>query len=183
MNLLNTLEYRKAFNNYLRRGAPIRLSLKAEDLGHPTTHYVWRTRGDLQVRPSHIENNGKLFAWDNPPETGHPGEDYGCRCVAEPYKRGDSEYANQTLISDINDAPEKWTNARFIRHYYLGGDEDLTLSETGHLAGVIDYIIYKLDVYDRINAQIIAEVRKITSGPLTYSFINSYDFGGLCVWK
>jgi hypothetical protein len=66
MNLLNSLEYRQAFNNYLRRGTPIRSSLKAEDLGHPTTHYIWRTRGDPQVRPSHIENNGKLFAWDSP---------------------------------------------------------------------------------------------------------------------
>ncbi|MBB3147156.1 hypothetical protein FHS21_003572 [Phyllobacterium trifolii] len=63
MNPLNSLEYRKAFNDYLRRGTPIRLSLKAEDLGHQTTHYIWRTRGDPQVRPSHIENNGKLFAW------------------------------------------------------------------------------------------------------------------------
>ena len=35
MNALNSLEYRKAFNDYLRRGTPIRLSLKAEDLGHP----------------------------------------------------------------------------------------------------------------------------------------------------
>ncbi len=54
MNLLSSLEYRKAFNDYLRRGTPIRLSLKAEDLGHQTTHYIWRTRGDPQVRPSHI---------------------------------------------------------------------------------------------------------------------------------
>jgi hypothetical protein len=33
MNHLNSLEYRKAFNDYLCRGTPIRLSLKAEDVG------------------------------------------------------------------------------------------------------------------------------------------------------
>lgn len=71
MNPLNSLEHRKAFNNYLRRGTPIRLSLKAEDLGHQTTHYIWRTREDALVRSSHVENNGKVFAWDSPPETGN----------------------------------------------------------------------------------------------------------------
>lgn len=177
MNPLNSLEYRKAFNNYLRRGTPIRLSLKAEDLGHPTTHYIWRTREDALVRSSHVENNGKIFAWDNPPATGNPGEDYGCRCTAEPYERGESEYAYQTLTSDINDAPRQWTDTDFGIHYYLGHGEDLTLSETGHLAGVIDYFLYKLNVYDRINAQIIAIARRNSSGLFSYTFINSYDFG------
>ena len=50
------------------------------------THYVWRTQGDDKVRSSHAVNNGRIFAWDDPPATGHPGEDYNCRCVAEPYK-------------------------------------------------------------------------------------------------
>ena len=31
------------------------------------------------------EKDGKTFRWDTPPDdTGHPGEDYGCRCTAEP---------------------------------------------------------------------------------------------------
>ena len=42
------------------------------------------TRGDGKVRPSHQSNDGKIFSWDNPPPTGHPGEDYNCRCRAEP---------------------------------------------------------------------------------------------------
>ncbi|MDF0604003.1 minor capsid protein [Psychromarinibacter sp. C21-152] len=73
--------YRKAFQAYLRKGTPIEWSIKQE---RPTTHYIWRTRGDDKVRPSHAANNGQVFAWDDPPETGHPGEDYGCRCTAEP---------------------------------------------------------------------------------------------------
>lgn len=47
--------------------------------------YIWRTTGDDRVRPSHAEKDGKKFRWDDPPaDTGHPGEDYQCRCVAEP---------------------------------------------------------------------------------------------------
>lgn len=176
MNALNSLEYRKAFSNYLRRGTPIHLSLKAEDLGHPTTHYIWRTRGDPQVRPSHIENNGKVFAWDNPPETGHPGEDYNCRCTAEPYERGDSEYAYQTVISDIKDNPKQWNTWNFIDHFRNGGGGPVTLSETGNLAGLIFQYFYPALVIDRINAQIIDAARRVKSGPVSYDFDGSYQF-------
>lgn len=52
------------------------------------TKYVWRTRGDNKVRTAHAANNGKLFEWRNPPATGYPGEDFGCRCWAEPVLDG-----------------------------------------------------------------------------------------------
>ncbi len=56
--------------------------------------YTWRVsggpRGDGRVRPIHLELEGSHQTWDNPPETNedgdqnHPGEDYQCRCTAEP---------------------------------------------------------------------------------------------------
>ncbi len=47
--------------------------------------YTWRGVLDERERDSHVENEGQVFTWDDPPaETGHPGEDYQCRCVAEP---------------------------------------------------------------------------------------------------
>jgi SPP1 gp7 family putative phage head morphogenesis protein len=47
--------------------------------------YIWRTVGDERVRETHVDNEDQTFTWDNPPvETGHPGEDYQCRCWAEP---------------------------------------------------------------------------------------------------
>lgn len=46
--------------------------------------YVWSTSGDERVRDTHRANDGKVFAWNDPPATGHPGQDYQCRCVAEP---------------------------------------------------------------------------------------------------
>lgn len=48
------------------------------------TGYIWRTVGDERVRDTHDENDGQEFTWDQPPETGHPGEDVNCRCWAEP---------------------------------------------------------------------------------------------------
>lgn len=47
--------------------------------------YEWVTAGDERVRESHREKNGQTFLWSNPPDdTGHPGEDYNCRCIARP---------------------------------------------------------------------------------------------------
>ncbi len=46
--------------------------------------YIWRSTNDGADRPSHLANNGKRFRWDDPPDTGHPGEDFQCRCTAEP---------------------------------------------------------------------------------------------------
>jgi len=52
-------------------------------------YYVWRSVGDSRTRSEHAERDGKVFQWDNPPEGGHPGDDYGCRCFADPYRRGE----------------------------------------------------------------------------------------------
>lgn len=64
------------------------------------TGYIWRTSLDERVRgnpagkypnarPSHWIKEGKSFKWNNPPaDTGHPGQDYQCRCTAEPDMAG-----------------------------------------------------------------------------------------------
>ena len=64
------------------------------------THYIWRTSLDERVRgnpagkypnarPSHWAKEGKRYSWNKPPaETGHPGQDYQCRCTAEPDMSG-----------------------------------------------------------------------------------------------
>ncbi|WP_258178885.1 phage head morphogenesis protein [Burkholderia multivorans] len=57
-----------------------------------STHYRWVTSGDSDVRPGHRALNGKVFAWDDPPEVNengrimrhHPGQIWNCRCYAEP---------------------------------------------------------------------------------------------------
>ena len=50
------------------------------------TQYTWQTAGDERVRDSHAANDGQVFSFDAPPEeTGNPGDDVNCRCVAIPY--------------------------------------------------------------------------------------------------
>lgn len=54
------------------------------------TEYTWRTVHDGSVRPMHKALDGLVFRYDNPPitnddgERNNPGEDYNCRCQAEP---------------------------------------------------------------------------------------------------
>lgn len=47
------------------------------------SEYVWRGMLDSRERRHHVEREGETFAWDKPPEGGHPGMDYQCRCYAE----------------------------------------------------------------------------------------------------
>jgi len=50
--------------------------------------YTWQTSGDERVRPEHAAHDGQIYKWSNPPaDTGHPGTDISCRCVAIPYVR------------------------------------------------------------------------------------------------
>lgn len=57
---------------------------EARQVAMGVTHYVWRTSNDERVREEHAAREGQTFAWDNPPEGGHPSEDFQCRCYAEP---------------------------------------------------------------------------------------------------
>lgn len=56
---------------------------RAQNVG--SEEYIWRTSEDGRVRHNHATKNGKRFKWSKPPQdTGHPGQDYQCRCIAEP---------------------------------------------------------------------------------------------------
>ena len=61
--------------------------------------YRWSTSKDERVRPTHVANSGRFFAWDQPPaETGPPGYDVLCRCVAIPaVTRADRERLQSML--------------------------------------------------------------------------------------
>lgn len=61
--------------------------VRQQDLGIDS--YVWRTVKDNRVRDEHAELDGQTFSWDDPPEPGHPGEDYQCRCYSEPIMPGE----------------------------------------------------------------------------------------------
>lgn len=67
---------------------------RAQHIG--STHYIWRTVGDSDVRPGHRAMNGKVCEWANPPAVNegtpgrphimyhHAGRIWRCRCYPEP---------------------------------------------------------------------------------------------------
>lgn len=62
--------------------------------------YQWSTSIDERVRESHSLKEGQIFEWSDPPsDTGHPGEDFQCRCTAIPV---------------FDDFPEEPTTGPFI---------------------------------------------------------------------
>lgn len=70
--------------------------LRQQDNG--IDEYIWRTARDQRVvgtpggtypkgtrgHENHYVREGKTFKWSEPPEDGHPGHAYNCRCYAAP---------------------------------------------------------------------------------------------------
>ncbi len=46
--------------------------------------YIWRSQDDARVRTAHAQYDDQVFSWSDPPEGGHPGQGWNCRCTAEP---------------------------------------------------------------------------------------------------
>lgn len=44
--------------------------------------YIWRTQKDKRVRPTHVSRHGMYIEWAT--STLNPGDDFRCRCFAEP---------------------------------------------------------------------------------------------------
>lgn len=63
---------------------------QARAMSAGSTHYVWRSAKDRDVRETHRALNGHTFAWNDPPvaekdgSRHHPGQGINCRCVAIP---------------------------------------------------------------------------------------------------
>ena len=68
-------------------------ALDAEFAKTPDGYYIWRTVEDGKVRAVHAQYNRTIRSWADAPD---PGEDYNCRCWAEPI---------DASIAEINDPP------------------------------------------------------------------------------
>ncbi len=139
-----------------------------------SSQYIWRTVQDDKVRGSHAAREGKTFLWTNPPEGGHPGEDYNCRCWAETVN-AEATGLKQEIISSINDG-RKWTTFDFGYHFAFGNGRAVTLDEIGHLSGVIE--ISQQKIFPKIESQVTDKMRQIQSGSLIYRTENGYQFSG-----
>ena len=73
------------------RANTILIQARAESIGSEA--YIWQTAEDGRVRESHIEMNGKVVYWNNPPEldgfVAHAGSMPNCRCIPLPLLDGD----------------------------------------------------------------------------------------------
>lgn len=134
-----------------------------------------RTRHDGKVRASHAANDGKIFAWDNPPPTGHPGEDYGCRCTAEPYTPAVSERFDVTF-QNVLDTGTRWRSSDFVSHYFFGNGQTVTVRQTGSLSAIVEkYRRIVIDDPKRLPAQIADVARANINRSFYDDFNSSYD--------
>ena len=173
MTLIPPQEYREAFVQYLRKGTPIRFETKNTQ---PTTHYLWRTRRDAKVRSSYAERDGQIFSWEDPPEGGHPGEDHGCRCTAEPYLPQTSEFMEISL-QGVSGGGAAWSSRDFVNHDYRGNGRGVTVRETGHLSAILEE--YMAQVESTLKDPVAREGREKCDGSFTDTFYNTYGMTGV----
>ena len=79
--------------------------LKDDMNNNPEDYYIWHTKGDDKVRSSHAARDGKIFNYNVPPEGGNPGEDYNCRCWAEPYHPNKNKQSDVAKV-DLSGLPQ-----------------------------------------------------------------------------
>ena len=102
--------------------------------------YIWRTSLDERVRETHRQLEGTVQSWDDPPTVGarqvHPGEDYNCRCTADPVIPGVPNI--ETSPADVPRDPElvKRFRDRTRRRRERGKRRRLTGGDTTQPTGV-----------------------------------------------
>lgn len=127
----------------------------------PEGSYIWRTVEDGKVRPAHAQYNRTMRDWNDSPD---PGDDFNCRCWAEPLSNRASErkkallgkgQADFELMPDdkpISDAP-----IYALDYYSEVKDNDQIIIEEAQQAKVnpdliraIIYVETTQGYYDRI---------------------------------
>lgn len=155
--------------------APFARSVSSDSGEEKTDQYIWRTAGDGDVRPEHAAREGQVFDWSNPPKGGHPGEDYGCRCVAEALEKTDQKPTGlkQEVIGSVQGVSRKWDEEDFIDHFYNGKGETITLSQTGYLGKIIKKA--REVMFHKVENQVADKMREIQNGELIYTTERGYS--------
>jgi len=143
--------------------------------------YIWRTQKDNKVRSSHADRDGKIYDWDDPPPGGHPGEDFGCRCWAEPIEALKEEKKRISKDPFIQWPGKLSIPASFIRYFKGTGNGILTLDQMGLLDDIKRSSgTEKARTRFREQLRGFIENEMIISQPGTYPlenyFENSYSF-------
>ncbi|MCK3654234.1 hypothetical protein A4G19_10580 [Pasteurellaceae bacterium Macca] len=157
------------------------------------THYTWSTSNDERVRESHQANEGKVFAWNDPPETGHPTHEINCRCVALPFfgkvedvkaKNQDLEQQRQAKKKEKTEVIQNpMTQAEFITltnekavEYNLEHLKQAPISKAIKLYGLtkaeaLSIVAYTGGVYEKINQALL----KNKLSPLQRKYVNQLE--------
>ncbi|MFO1089568.1 MAG: minor capsid protein [Hyphomicrobiales bacterium] len=144
-----------------------------------TDRYVWRTVRDERVRLTHRANEGHMFSWNDPPPTGHPGEQPNCRCWAEPYVPGETEFGAFDITTDLGPGGQRWADSDFVRHYFRGNGRRVDLRDIGHLKEIAEHYAYGVSTagaFRYLADQIASKARQIGLGRVDYDFRASYSF-------
>lgn len=85
-----------------------------------TNYYIWKSVGDSKTRTSHAMRDGQVFCWDNPPEGGHLGEAFNCRCKAESYNPPNDKINEEGLVDTL-----KYASAGAMQGLSLGFSDEI----------------------------------------------------------
>jgi SPP1 gp7 family putative phage head morphogenesis protein len=98
------------------RSNSILVQARAESLGSKA--YIWQTAEDSRVRESHMEMNGKVVHWNDPPTLdgmkGHAGQLPNCRCIQLPLL---SDAELQEAFENNPDNREQTTRGRRMGYF------------------------------------------------------------------
>ena len=128
-----------------RYSAQISSRLQQDVLG--ATQYIWRSLDDTNVRTAHRDYDNEVYSWDAPPPGGHPGEDFNCRCWAEP-------------VIDVDEIPEGATCERVNEGMLAAVFPDAETELLAEISKEVDLQIVrgKLNSADRL-AQFFGQIR------------------------
>lgn len=137
--------------------------------------YIWHTVGDDKVRPEHAALDGTVRDWKDTP---NPETDYNCRCWAVAVEKADG--LSETLISEVKDSEEKWSEVDFIKHFISGGGREVSLEKAGYLQDIIS--IVHANLFKSLSDQITAVAQETIDGDFEYTTSNSYTWLADVLW-
>jgi A nuclease of the HNH/ENDO VII superfamily with conserved WHH/Phage Mu protein F like protein len=158
------------WHSHLQRMRPIRESMEEQLLrgfsglinelrqrGLGIQLYIWRSRDDGKVRSAHAAHDDQVFSWDSPPEGGHPGQAFNCRCFAEPVLPDTGKLPERDPIAFI---------ASVLKRYGPGISVGLGVRRA---EGLVEQLVYPPDPGVTING-VMLDVQ--TQGDLAVAFGN-----------
>lgn len=132
-----------------------------EDVG--ITKYTWSTSGDERVRESHVEKDGQVFEYANPPaDTGHPGHDFNCRCVAIPYlgdvvkaSSNEQEAPSESIKEDLSLSVDKLVEkSQKIEPTITADISNIATKSGGKLVGLENRLKSPYSIKRKIEAEV-----------------------------